>query len=173
MSDAQRISKAWNCGCGVVLEQKVFDGKPLSFEIFKIQYCPSHFHGEQTMVAEFHKAFGVPIQDAPTLPPDRVELRKKLILEEVAEFCEALDSNAGVVSVAHELADILYVVYGAALEFGIDLAPVFAEVHRANMTKVWEDGTVHRREDGKVLKPPTFKRADVYAVLLRQLKGGV
>ena len=42
---------------------------------------------------------------------------------------------------------------------------VLAEVHRANMSKVEPDGTVLRREDGKVLKGSAFRAADVDAAL--------
>lgn len=43
----------------------------------------------------------------------------------------------------------LYVVFGTAIEFGVDLTPFFAEVHRTNMLKV--GGAT--RADGKILKP--------------------
>lgn len=47
-----------------------------------------------------------------------------------------------------------YLVYGTALEFGIDLNPCFREVHRSNMSKLGEDGRPIYRLDGKVLKGP-------------------
>lgn len=37
----------------------------------------------------------------------------------------------------------------------------FKEVHKSNMTKVREDGTVLRREDGKIIKPDTFKEPNL------------
>lgn len=55
---------------------------------------------------------------------------------------------------------------------GIKIDPVFREVQRSNMSKVWEDGTVHRREsDGKILKPPTYSPADIEGVLRLQIAG--
>jgi predicted HAD superfamily Cof-like phosphohydrolase len=87
-----------------------------------------------------------------------------LIREEWEEFAEA-SRVCDVTGAADALADLLYVVYGAALEWGIPLDDVFVEVHRSNMSKVWPDGTVHYREDGKVLKPPTYSPADVAKVL--------
>lgn len=41
----------------------------------------------------------------------------------------------------------------------------FDEVHRSNMSKVQSDGTVKYREDGKVLKPDTYSKANIKGVL--------
>lgn len=53
---------------------------------------------------------------------------------------------------------------GAAVQFGIDLEPVFEEVHASNLRKV--GGT--KRADGKQLKPPGWTPTDVDGVLRRQ-----
>lgn len=37
--------------------------------------------------------------------------------------------------IAHELADLIYTIVGTALTFGIEIEPVFAAVHKSNMTK--------------------------------------
>jgi len=42
--------------------------------------------------------------------------------------------------IAQELGDLVYVAYGAALAYGIDLDAVIEEVHRANMSKLGDDG---------------------------------
>lgn len=120
---------------------------------------------------EWHTTFGVDILNSPGMPShDRRKLRLELIREEFEELTEAVEKE-DIVEVADALADILYVVHGAALEFGVPLDDVFDEVHRSNMTKVWSDGTVHRREDGKVMKPPTYSPADVRKVLDRFNQG--
>jgi predicted HAD superfamily Cof-like phosphohydrolase len=141
------------------------------------------------LVKEFHETFGVPVETFPSLPDtERMELRRKLIEEEFAEFELALASQ-DLVEVADALADMVYVIYGAALEFGIPLDVVIAEVHRSNMTKLWEwedlaslpdpgDGIddiegyevqpgkwVVQRGDGKVMKPPSYSSAKVDYVL--------
>jgi len=101
----------------------------------------------------------------PTLVDDKLlELRVKLIDEEATEFRDAAAAR-DLVGMADAIGDLLYVVLGAAVAMGIDSEAVFAEVHRSNMTKLWPDGTVHRREDGKVLKPPTYSPADIKGVL--------
>ena len=68
---------------------------------------------------------------------------------------------------ADALADLVYVVYGMALETGIDLAAVLAEVQRSNMSKLGADGRPVYRQDGKVLKGPGYLPPDVAAVLAR------
>lgn len=125
---------------------------------------------------DFHEMFA-PEQRQDALY-QKIERRARLIDEEHQEVQEALDildrSDAGMTSysneealamVASELADLLYVVYGTAEELGIPLQEVFQEVHRANMDKVWDDGTIHRNEYGKIIKPPNHKKPDVASVL--------
>ncbi|MEC4681184.1 MAG: hypothetical protein VST67_10880, partial [Nitrospirota bacterium] len=67
-------------------------------------------------------------------------------------------------AMAKELADLLYVVYGTAVSLGIDLEPVFKEVHRSNMSKVGG----YKREDGKWVKPPTYSPASLEDILETQ-----
>lgn len=117
------------------------------------------------MVREFHEAFGVEIRDAPGIPDNATEcLRYDLIDEESAEALDALCGD-DVAAIARELADLVYVTYGAALAYGIDLDRVIAEVHRANMSKLGADGKPVFRSDGKVLKSENFSPADVAGVL--------
>ncbi len=56
-------------------------------------------------------------------------------------------------------------VTGFALEAGIDLNAVIAEIQASNMTKLGEDGQVIRREDGKVMKGTGYVKPDIAAVL--------
>jgi predicted HAD superfamily Cof-like phosphohydrolase len=119
----------------------------------------------QKDVLEFHRMFGLTIGESPAFPSTKdVELRANLIDEEALEFRQAC-AEGDVVKVADALADLLYVVYGAGVTFGIDLEPVFSEVQRSNLTKVWPDGTVHKRVDGKIEKPPSYSKANVGKVL--------
>lgn len=108
------------------------------------------------LVRKFHLAFGQPVLATPSAPSDaRKRLRRKLMGEELMELYNALEDK-DIVLIADGLADLLYVVFGTALEYGIPIDKVFEEVHRSNMTKLWPDGRAHYREDGKVLKPKTF-----------------
>lgn len=116
-------------------------------------------------VREFHEKFSVPSAEAPTFGRvDRRDLRRALILEEVVEFSEACHDR-DLIEMADALADIIYVTIGAAVEFGIPIDRVFAEVHRSNMTKLWPDGKPRYRDDGKVLKPDTYSPANIRGAL--------
>lgn len=124
-------------------------------------------------IFEFHEAIGSPLPKRPLIPPPAsIQLRQTLIDEEYAEVTAAFQAiqtaqaNGDIIDAAplmHELADLLYVVYGAMWAFGIDPDPIFAEVHRANMQKA--DGP--RRADGKLLKPPNWQPANVARVIAK------
>jgi predicted HAD superfamily Cof-like phosphohydrolase len=117
------------------------------------------------MVAWWHQAFGLPVLDKPTFPPeDRIALRMDLIREEVTELEIAIDKQ-DIVEVADALADLLYVTYGMAHEFGIPIDEVFEEVQESNMSKLGEDGKPLYREDGKVMKGPNFRPPNIRSIL--------
>lgn len=122
----------------------------------------------QFQVLEFHEKFGVLINLKPTIPNDDcIDLRISLIEEELDEFVAA--AKAGdIVEVADALGDLLYVVYGAAICFGLEMTSIFNEIHRSNMSKANADGTVSRRADGKVLKSPLFSPPDLKTEVEKQ-----
>jgi predicted HAD superfamily Cof-like phosphohydrolase len=115
-------------------------------------------------VAEFHEVYGCPARTSPMLDVPEAPMRLALIDEEVQELHDAIAAG-DLIETADALADIAYVVYGAALTFGIDLDAVLAEVHRSNMSKLGDDGRPIYREDGKILKGPSFSRPDIASVL--------
>ncbi len=116
------------------------------------------------MVREFHKQFEIHVSPTPSIPDEPTQtLRKRLIQEEFDELQEAMQEK-DLPSIAKELADLLYVVYGTAVSLGIDMEPVFQEVHRSNMSKVGG----HKREDGKWVKPPTYSPASLEKILEAQ-----
>lgn len=121
----------------------------------------------QAMVAEFHRKFDIPVGDRPSIPDEAIrQLRVRLIQEEFDELQEAMAAK-NLPAVAKELADLLYVVYGTAVSYGVDMDPVFREVHRSNLSKVGG----YKREDGKWVKPPTYSPADVEPLLASQSSG--
>jgi predicted HAD superfamily Cof-like phosphohydrolase len=120
-------------------------------------------------VAEFHAAFSLPMQRFPSAEIDDAltRLRVELLEEEVGEFVAA-SGKRDLVGIADALADIIYVVYGTALTYGIDLDPVLSEVHRSNMSKLDSDGKPLIRDDGKVLKSGQYFPPDIASVLALQ-----
>jgi predicted HAD superfamily Cof-like phosphohydrolase len=121
----------------------------------------------QAMVEAFHRMFEIVVQEAPALVDDQTRaLRVRLIHEEFEELKEAMAKN-DLVGIAKEMADLLYVVYGTAVSYGIDMDAVFREVHRSNMSKVGG----YKREDGKWVKPATYSPAAIEPILAEQVGG--
>jgi predicted HAD superfamily Cof-like phosphohydrolase len=118
----------------------------------------------QAMVEEFHRKFEIVTQAAPMdLHEETKRLRVRLIQEEFDELKESM-AGGDLAAVAKEMADLLYVVYGTAVSYGIDMDPVFREVHRSNMSKVGG----YKREDGKWVKPATYSPARIEPILAEQ-----
>jgi predicted HAD superfamily Cof-like phosphohydrolase len=116
---------------------------------------------EQSMVEEFHRKFDIAVQTTPKdLTDDTKRLRIRLIQEEFDELKESM-AGGHLAAVAKEMADLLYVVYGTAVSYGIDMEPVFAEVHRSNMSKVGG----YKRDDGKWVKPASYSPAQIQPIL--------
>lgn len=91
----------------------------------------------QGMVREFHKAFGHPAPDEPTV------VRKKRLLDradyqqsEIVELYEALDMN-DVAGVMDAIGDDVYFAMGTFVELGVDFYEVFRRIHASNMSKLW------------------------------------
>ena len=114
------------------------------------------------LVAEFHRAFGHPINDSPTIDDlDLNDLRKQLLREELGELAQALDDDDAI-GVLDALCDLQYVLDGAFLAFGFHKVKDAAvtEVHRSNMSKLGADGKPVVRDDGKILKGPNYSPPD-------------
>lgn len=140
-------------------------------------------HRPEDLVRQFHEVYGLPIQhDEPDVDRERVHMRMRLIYEEVSELTGAVygdkarrmleetisslpdDGTRDTIETADALADLIYVIYGMALECGISLPAVLREVQASNLSKLDGEGKPIYREDGKVLKgdnffPPNVKSA--------------
>ncbi len=121
-------------------------------------------------VLEFHEAFGLPREPLPTahVGDTLAQLRVRLLREEVEEFADATEQR-DLVAIADALADVVYVAYGSAATYGIDLDSVVREVHRSNMSKLDAKGRPVLREDGKVLKSERYRPPHVGHVIDEQL----
>lgn len=152
-------------------------------------------HRPMAALRQWHRAVGEKyfIERDEAGRDDLIALRSTLLSEEVQEALEALlnyrkaqifddyaeahpettlfgpphvvEAPRWYDALAKELADVLYIVYGTADLLEIPIEAVFGEVHRSNMSKVGPDGQVIRREDGKILKPDTYREADVHGAL--------
>jgi predicted HAD superfamily Cof-like phosphohydrolase len=165
---------------------------------------------EQKQVTEFMALFGQEIKTKPEMPSEEIRLlRAKLIFEEAIETIHALgcdvhhsqrgvfldsEIHATLTDIADGLADLHYVAYcGTAAACGINMEPVFAEVHQSNMTKLWTDAEytcydfnipltfelakplnptnphkrcyIARNKDGKVIKSPSYSPANIKPIL--------
>ena len=114
------------------------------------------------LVRDWYRVLPKPIRNRPTLdvPGEEIDLIVSLLQEETAEFDAAM-SDRDIVRVADALADIVYVVYGASLQFGFDLDVVLQEVHRANMSKSFSDGHYEFDPDGKVRRGDNYRAPDL------------
>ena len=128
----------------------------------------------EEFACRFRQAYGL------TFDPENIEalrLRASLIIEETDEVGEAVDSvylamQAGerpskeeVAHLLKELADLQYVLSGFAVAFGLPLQAAVDEVHESNMTKIGDDGMAKYSPEGKVLKGPHYRPADMEAVI--------
>ena len=146
----------------------------------------------QALVQQFHRTYFMPdrVRDGqePTLDYERLHMRVSLIREEFAELLGAVygkearaiveeatqrataadDGTRDIIETADALGDLVYVIYGMALESGIDLNRVLAEIQASNLSKLMPDGSVKLREDGKVLKGPNFFTPNIARALGQQ-----
>jgi len=124
-------------------------------------------------VLDFHKKFNAYVGDKPAFPDRQTqELRMSLIQEEVGELFRALQAGKypriwgkpNLPSVADGIADSIVVLIGTAIAFGIDLRPIWDEVHKTNMAKIGGG----KRKDGKVLKPLGWEGPKLKEILEEQ-----
>lgn len=137
---------------------------------------------EQAKMVEFMQAADQICHDQPTEILDETKyLRGELIHEEWKELIDAMgireidgmimdwepSTPSNMVEVADAIGDLLYVVLGTAVAYGINITPIFDEIHRSNMTK-FIDG--HRRDDGKWIKGPSYTPPNLAPILKAQMK---
>lgn len=115
-------------------------------------------------VRQFHEAFRLGVSNEPTadLGAAKNKLRFELMKEENEEYLEAAN-NGDLVEVADALGDMLYILCGTILEHGLQhkIEEVFEEIQLSNMSKLGPDGFPVYREDGKVLKGPSYFRPNL------------
>jgi predicted HAD superfamily Cof-like phosphohydrolase len=138
-----------------------------------------------------HKRFGgTPDPETPDLrDPETRLLRAKLIFEECKELlyelgfeihgnyfheqgCKAIitvelepiEVEFDLEKIAKESADLKVVTYGTDCALGINADVAFRAVNDSNMSKIGPNGEVVKREDGKILKGPYYREADMSVI---------
>jgi predicted HAD superfamily Cof-like phosphohydrolase len=142
----------------------------------------------------FHEVFKAPVLETPQIPSkERCDLRISLISEELDEMKEAIEKG-DVIEVADSLGDLMVVLCGSILEFGMGdkFDSIFENIHNSNMSKACsshkeaietllhykqKDGTegvykeedgkwlVYRKEDNKVLKSVNYSPANLKDII--------
>lgn len=112
---------------------------------------------------DFHRKFGHPVGMTPSVPDDAtVALRQKLIDEEYGELMEAIGVD-DIPAIAKEGIDLIYVVVGLFVAYGIDPSPLWIAVHSSNMAK-----TGGKDATGKTMKGPNYRAPDIAGLLAKQ-----
>lgn len=95
--------------------------------------------------------------------PKDVPMSARLIYEEFQEWADEYEDSAGKPEAElKELGDNVYVIFGYARARGWDLLGAVKAIHENNMGRmVQDDGTILRREDGKIIKNPNYPKVDM------------
>ena len=110
---------------------------------------------EYDQVKKFHEVFGHELSETPAfINKERAKIRSEFMLEEIQEFIE----SENIYDQADAMIDLIYFALGTMVEMGVKPKEIFDVVHNANMSKIWEDGSIHRREsNGKIIKPASWE----------------
>lgn len=121
-------------------------------------------------VKKFHELGSVPVSNMPSRASyvDNSKIRIKLLQEEFLEYKEA-EADEDLVAIAKELADMVYVICGTALTYGIPFDEVFDEVHRSNLSKFING--VKMRADGKILKGDSYFLPELHKIFNKLYPG--
>jgi len=112
-------------------------------------------------VREFHEKMELAV-DQP-FSKELLEFRMKLIFEEVQELAEVgmtIETNSNeterrvlMQDFLKEMCDVIYVIKGTAVSFGMDLDKAYDLVHKSNMSKF----PFTKDDSGKVMKGKNYK----------------
>lgn len=175
---------------GTIVKGDAFEPR-YSWEYTKMLGTSPNPRDPESLVRQFHEIYHLPIvTTGPDIENERMHMRLSLIMEESSELIRAfygtsaydrmqefvskmrsLDEHSrDTVEVADALADLTYVIYGMALEAGINLPAVLEEVQASNLSKLGEDGKPIYRQDGKVLKGPGFFEPNIARALSKNIE---
>ena len=133
---------------------KYFDKKEL---LFLFQMCFSEL--VELLQTEFTKS-------------EIENIVKESINKDFSEYEITDNMDVKISDQADAVIDCWYYALNAFCKKGINLSKVFDEVHNANMRKKFPDNTFHRREDGKIIKPPGWYPPSILDCVLEQKSNG-
>jgi predicted HAD superfamily Cof-like phosphohydrolase len=117
-------------------------------------------------VKEFHFKYGhlINYDRQISVPSEVKELRINLIKEEFKELMEGLDNN-DTVEIADGACDLIYVIVGTMISYGLPTDRLFREVHRSNMTKTPVKAKRGKKYGTKTPKGPDYIAPDIKGIL--------
>jgi predicted HAD superfamily Cof-like phosphohydrolase len=125
-------------------------------------------------VCAFHQKFGSLTHYHPRLPQTReeylnIETNVNHLSEELDEIDKAWEEG-NIVELADGLVDLVYVALGVAHKLGLPWDALFAEVHRANMTKRRATSAAESTRGSiyDIVKPENFIPPQIEEVLRRK-----
>lgn len=139
----------------------------------------------QKRVEAFMAKVGQAVPPVPIIPSLEIrKLRATLILEEALETIKGLGFDVhetmpdgdlevqeawtpDIVEVVDGCADVSVVTIGTLLAFGVSDQPILEAVDANNLEK-FGPGGYRRESDGKWMKPPGHKPADIMGLLMKQ-----
>lgn len=152
-----------------------------------------------TKVKEFTEQSGYPVPNQPmVMSCDQVKFLIRMQLSEIVEFAQTVmptedaiefmksaittdlksnyvqptDPIEIIAQQADAAVDRMYYDFNAFAKHGVNLSKIFNVVHNANMAKKFPDGEFHKREDGKIIKPPGWQEPDIVGEIKNQLEHG-
>lgn len=120
-------------------------------------YTPGILEGAYYAMKEIALLFDTPRPNFPTMmDADRTKARADWCAEEVQELRDATNVTEQV----DASVDLIVFALGNLVENGVEPSTIFEMVIKSQYAKRWPDGEIHKREDGKVIKPAGWVAPD-------------
>jgi predicted HAD superfamily Cof-like phosphohydrolase len=159
MKDPGMMIREFHEKFGFPLDRKLSDERTVS-----------DFGASSLMTSQALKQFGeLLVEQAAAWQDDAIKQQEDgdgrlysvhLMAEELGEWAIAM-AEKNELKMAHELADLGYVVYGRSEQYNIPLTPVLAELHKSNMSKSVVGRRMRSRDQSNTYLPPDIRGAVV------------
>lgn len=103
-------------------------------------------------------------------PEEAMKMITDSVSSDLTRNYEKPRSEIGIMAEQADAAvDCWYYLLNGFCKKNINPSRVFNVVHNANMAKKFPDGTFHRREDGKIIKPPNWEEPNIEKEIIEQV----